>query len=150
MRAVGALQTKAGSEQSKANPGQPEARDSNLRPSPNSGLRILAKDPASPPAGSPKRDNVKLSPSSSIHVQGLPPVGASPSSPERQAAVRFEDETMSGGSHRPPIASRSAPLKSTIEEQWGVLFDDRGYATKRLAQVLKGLANYIVSRLCEL
>lgn len=34
---------------------------------------------------------------------------------------------------------------SLIDEKWGRLFDERGLATARLEQVLRGLANYIVS-----
>jgi hypothetical protein len=58
---------------------------------------------------------------------------AAPTSPERQVVVRFADDV---------------PNKpSALDEKWGSLFDNRGVPTRRLEQVLRGLANYIVSYL---
>jgi hypothetical protein len=40
---------------------------------------------------------------------------------------------------------RSDTMRSTIDEKWGLLFDTRGHPTPRLGQLLRGIANYIVS-----
>jgi len=75
-------------------------------------------------------------------------MGATPTSPERQTLVRFAEEqkrAAAGRVSKPSSPTRSVPQLSPIDEKWGQLFDDRGGATKRLEQVLRGLANYIVS-----
>lgn len=53
-----------------------------------------------------------------------------PTSPERQIIVRFADDV---------------PQKSALDGKWGELFDKKSLPTKRLEQILKGLANYVVS-----
>lgn len=76
-----------------------------------------------------------------------PPRGPS----KKHAGVRFSDpgprlfrgldiETV----HDRSVANSHAEL-STLDEEWGVLFDGEGHPTPRLEQVLRGFANCIVS-----
>jgi hypothetical protein len=75
-------------------------------------------------------------------------MGARPTNAEREIFVRFAEEEKRAAARQ--ADKLSSPSKSTlqlspIDQKWGQLFDDRGHATKRLEQVLRGLATYIVS-----
>lgn len=111
----------------------------------NSSLRRDSGNTVSPLSGSPKQhDIVKFGPSSPTKEP------TSPGSPGRQILVRFADKDKTktiGRTEVSPTSSKSSLQLSSLDEKWGVLFDDRGSATKRLEQVLRGLANYIVSEL---
>ncbi len=88
----------------------------------------------------------------------------SPSPPRRQPTVRFSEPALvsasgggGGGSGHDSrrdrqelrrarlSSSRALPERNSIDQAWGDLFDSRGRATTRFNEVLKGLANYIVS-----
>ncbi|EMT62508.1 hypothetical protein FOC4_g10006125 [Fusarium odoratissimum] len=45
----------------------------------------------------------------------------------------------------PPEPVKQGPALSAVDLKWGTLFDDRGEPTKRLGQVLRGIANYLIS-----
>ena len=75
-------------------------------------------------------------------------MGATPTSPEKQTLVRFAEEqkrAVAGRGSKPSSPTNPGPQLSPIDEKWGQLFDDRGGATIRLEQVLRGLADYVVS-----
>lgn len=69
----------------------------------------------------------------------------------RHSTVRFSDETKPAA----PVTLRAEEVRKTsqagkdwaltaIDKRWGVLFDKEGAPTKRMHQVVKGLAKYIV------
>lgn len=69
------------------------------------------------------------------------PPSMSPSK-KAPADVRFSDRLPV----RPPVSSRFSSLElSTIDQRWGMLFDNEGNPTQRLGQFLRGLANHMVS-----
>ncbi|KAF4948357.1 hypothetical protein FGADI_9669 [Fusarium gaditjirri] len=45
----------------------------------------------------------------------------------------------------PPEPVKQGPAISAVDLKWGILFDDKGEPTKRLGQVLRGIANYLIS-----
>lgn len=87
----------------------------------------------------------------------MPPARSPPASPvyEKPSApgVRFSDrgvererEREQTRQVRPGAARTYSTLElSTIDQRWGRLFDKEGNPTQRLGQVLRGLANHIVS-----
>lgn len=70
------------------------------------------------------------------------PMRSPPASPmERPSEPRFSERNT-----RPSAARTYSTLElSTIDQKWGRLFDSDGLPTKRLGDVLRGLANHIVS-----
>ncbi|KAB5582728.1 hypothetical protein GE09DRAFT_1049702 [Coniochaeta sp. 2T2.1] len=103
----------------------------------------------SPPPGSPIQDG-RFSPSSPRgdrpRIERSVTMGVTPSSPERQILVRFaeEEKQVAAGRAGRTSPTSKAPQLSAIDEKWGQLFDERGHSTKRLEQVLRGLANYMI------
>lgn len=69
--------------------------------------------------------------------------------PVRPTSVRFSNETRPAAPPPPRVdetrkSSNSTDVEmTTIDKKWGVLFDKEGH-TKRMEQVLRGLANYII------
>ncbi|OIW27404.1 hypothetical protein CONLIGDRAFT_633761 [Coniochaeta ligniaria NRRL 30616] len=148
----GVLKAIVESEQSKTDPRRSQEDVSEPPPSPRSGLRIDTQPRLSPPGGSPTQSGATLSPASAsprgdgARLARSMSMGAAPVTPERQILVRFSEDgklAATGRADKPP-AAKSVPQLSPIDEKWGQLFDDRGHPTKRLEQVLRGLANYIV------
>ncbi|KAF9775838.1 hypothetical protein IL306_006030 [Fusarium sp. DS 682] len=45
----------------------------------------------------------------------------------------------------PPEPAKQGPTLSAVDLKWGTLFDDKGEPTKRLGQVLRGIANYLIA-----
>lgn len=73
-------------------------------------------------------------------------------SPKIRQSVRFSDRGPVILNGRPPATRSEAPeppeqgnALSAVDQTWGMLFDDRGEPTARLGQVLRGIANYLVS-----
>lgn len=73
--------------------------------------------------------------------------------PHRHSTVRFSNETKpampvplrSGEEDSRKAASTTDTRQMTaIDQKWGLLFDKEGESTKRMEQVVKGLANYII------
>lgn len=78
-----------------------------------------------------------------------------PASPHHKPAACPASGKMSPGSvPPPPLARPRQPGReaglSPVDKCWGELFDVNGKATKRLGQVLRGLASYLVSSLGHL
>lgn len=63
------------------------------------------------------------------------PVILNSRSPTRSETTRTE----------PPVVDELGNALSAVDQKWGKLFDDRGEPTARLGQVLRGIANYLVS-----
>lgn len=61
-------------------------------------------------------------------------------------AVRLSTSLESRESRK---TSESFTEPNAVDQAWGILFDSRGYPTQRLEEVLRGLANYIVSTLSD-
>ncbi|KAI1460887.1 hypothetical protein F4805DRAFT_477998 [Annulohypoxylon moriforme] len=73
----------------------------------------------------------------------------SPTSPSdvSKPTVRFSDRGPPRASaKRPPVSRRSSANAMPMAE-WGVLFDERGYATLRCSQFLKALAKHVIDDL---
>ncbi|KAI0882526.1 uncharacterized protein GGS22DRAFT_195783 [Annulohypoxylon maeteangense] len=75
-----------------------------------------------------------------------PPSPISPTDVSKPT-VRFSDRGPPRAfAKRPPMPRRSGAIITPMAE-WGVLFDERGYATLRCSQFLKGLAKHIIDDL---
>ncbi|KAI2468263.1 hypothetical protein F4781DRAFT_443649 [Annulohypoxylon bovei var. microspora] len=61
--------------------------------------------------------------------------------------VRFSDRGPPRAFAKRPILSRRSSANPMPTAEWGVLFDERGYATLRCSQFLKGLAKHIIDDL---
>jgi len=73
-----------------------------------------------------------------------------PATSPKQLTVRFSEPSHDDRrkeTRQPSSTSRARVELSVVDQKWGVLFDRKGQPTPRLEQVLKGLANYIVSHL---
>lgn len=153
MDAVGGLlnanvrreQSEVNSVQSKEDVGQPPQ-------SPRPGLRIDTQASPSTLVGSPTLVNARPSPVSPsggrAKLESAVSIVAVRPSPERQISVRFaeaEEPAPAAQGNKSSTSPPSGTRLSPIDEKWGELFDNRGRATERLDQVLRGLANYIVS-----
>ncbi|KAI1388729.1 uncharacterized protein F4822DRAFT_429345 [Hypoxylon trugodes] len=67
-------------------------------------------------------------------------VAADPSKP----SVRFTDRGPPRGIVKRPTVSRQSSSNGAPVREWGVLFDEAGYATARSGQFLRGVARYII------
>lgn len=84
--------------------------------------------PTESPQHSPKiRQSVRFSDRGPVVLNGRPAT--------RTEAPRPE----------PPVVDEKGNALSAVDQKWGRLFDDRGEPTARLGQVLRGIANYLVS-----
>ncbi|KAF4441940.1 hypothetical protein FACUT_2347 [Fusarium acutatum] len=85
---------------------------------------------------------------------------ASPPAPKPRPCVRFSKAPIilnegpeprhpeprpTSRSVPPPEPVKQGPALSAVDLKWGTLFDDKGEPTKRLGQVLRGIANYLIS-----
>ncbi|KAI0016631.1 hypothetical protein F4780DRAFT_797626 [Xylariomycetidae sp. FL0641] len=61
-----------------------------------------------------------------------------------RSRVRFSDIELPRNSTRLPGAFRRSSVSLEPSADWGVLFDEGGYATHRCGQVLRGLARYMI------
>ncbi|KAI2631900.1 hypothetical protein GGR54DRAFT_634669 [Hypoxylon sp. NC1633] len=79
------------------------------------------------------------------------PSPRSPASPTNTSApdilkpgVRFSDRGLPRSSMKRPAVSRRGSACGVPVAEWGVLFDEKGYATVRNGQFLKGLAKHVI------
>ncbi len=122
------------------------------------GLSAVSQNPeaSGTPPGAMSADNqvAAAAPAASHTIHGSPAAWQDdelpPPPPSSTRTVRFSEpahgyrrerrETRRHRNSTSPAVERSA-----IDQAWGELFDNQGYPTARLEQILRGLANYIVS-----
>lgn len=88
----------------------------------------------------------------SVHFSTRHPVvlhhrTGSPSSSSREGSCRGADsKTSTSTSTTTTTTGGGTPFLSAAGKQWGILFSEHGKPTKRLGQVLRGLADYMVRK----
>ncbi|KAI1210456.1 uncharacterized protein F4807DRAFT_467192 [Annulohypoxylon truncatum] len=105
--------------------------------------------PAAEPQGHPLSSTSGSATPSSIDGSSRIESPISPVSPTETSkpTVRFSDRGLPRAfAKRPPVSRRSSANAMPVAE-WGVLFDERDYATPRCSQFLKGLARHVIDDL---
>ena len=107
--------------------------------------------PPPPPAAfssrAPPRPGSQMPP----HPSGPSLPHTPPASPHQKPQANHAASRMPPSSGTPPSMAQRRQSSgreadcNPVDKTWGELFDANGKATKRLGQVLRGLANYLVS-----
>ncbi|KAI0011685.1 hypothetical protein F4779DRAFT_571678 [Xylariaceae sp. FL0662B] len=98
-------------------------------------LSDISDASTSPAVGSP----------TGVSPLNTPPIPTTKTAAETsKPTVRFSDRVLPPASLKRPLASRRANSNDVPVAEWGVLFDENGYATRRVGQVLQVLARHIV------
>ncbi|KAG5989968.1 hypothetical protein E4U43_004397 [Claviceps pusilla] len=72
--------------------------------------------------------------------------GSAPPASTKSAGAGVDSDSSSKEDRlrRGDTPARETPFLSIVDKQWGVLFTDEGEPTRRLGEVLRGVANYII------
>ncbi|KAG6009479.1 hypothetical protein E4U54_008552 [Claviceps lovelessii] len=98
---------------------------------------VLHHRPDSPSSSSSSAASSSSSSSSSS-------CSSSPSSPTTCAPPSSQSSSKEDRLRRGDTPAQETPFLSIVDKQWGVLFTDKGEPTRRLGEVLRGVANYII------